>query len=196
MRTSYLPTAAFWCACSMAAPYLKAAIPLTCDRFPPTVQVLTVNSRSPCGPWVQSCQILFPWQTYSTRQAERPCSCTQIPNNRMLVLGQITKKGKGVMWVGRSNISGVLQWKRSSADLGALDKVKNTPFQFRNICLNIEHSYVLHQKLWPTIISKNALHQYVRKVHTKNFFTFIYLLFSFCFNLFIYSHYRLKDQDK
>lgn len=58
------------------------------------------TSGHPLGPWVQSCWILFPWQTHSTHQTERPCSCTQTPNNRMPVLGSPFYLGKGAMWTG------------------------------------------------------------------------------------------------
>lgn len=79
-------------------------------QIPTNCPALTVNSRSPRGLRAQSCWILFPWQTYSTHQTEWTCSCTQTPNNRMLVLGQ---KRLGPPFVeggdvsGWSNMSGV-----------------------------------------------------------------------------------------
>lgn len=82
----------------------RSAIPLTSDVFQPTVILpLTMNSRSPYGTRMEPCQILFPWQTYSAHQTERPCSCTQTLNNRMLVLWQKWPGpffGEGVMWAG------------------------------------------------------------------------------------------------
>lgn len=69
----------------------------------------TVNSRSPPGPRAQSRRILFPWQTCSAHQTERPCSCTQTPNNRMLVLGQ---KRSGPHFWGRGWCERVVKYFR------------------------------------------------------------------------------------
>lgn len=81
-------------------------------QIPTNCPALTMNSRSPHGSRVQSCRTLFPWQTYSSHQTERPCSCTQTPNNRMPVLEQRRLGplfGEGGNVSGWSNISGVLQ---------------------------------------------------------------------------------------
>lgn len=145
MRTSYLHAAAFSRDCSVALVYLKAAVPLTCDTFPQPSSPVTVNFGSPPGPWAQSCWILFPWQTYSSHQTESPCSCTQTPNNRMLVLGEkrmgppfFFLSGKGAMWTGGQIFQGFcngiilcdvsLKGSNGLKVLGALDKVRSLRF--------------------------------------------------------------------
>lgn len=145
MRTSYLHAMAFSCDSSVALVYLKAAVPLTCDTFPQLSSPVTVNFRSPPGPWAQSCWILFPWQTYSSHQTESPCSCTQTPNNRMLVLGEkrmgppfFFLLGKGAMWTGGQIFQGFcngiilcdvsLKGSNGLKVLGALNKVRSLRF--------------------------------------------------------------------
>lgn len=80
--------------------------------IPTNCPALTMNSRSPHGHRAPSCRILFPWQTYSTHQTERPCSCTQTPNNRMLVLGQ---KTFGSPFWGRGQCERVVKYFRGFA---------------------------------------------------------------------------------
>lgn len=148
MRISYLPTAAFWCACSMAPPYLKAAIPLTCDRFPPTVQLWPWTPGHPMVPGRSPVEYCFPGRhTQPIRQKDH-AAAPKHPTIGCLFWGRkgrVPFLGKGAMWAGGQIFQGFcnriilcdvpLNGRDRLQISVALGKVKNSFFHWRNIYL-------------------------------------------------------------
>lgn len=180
MRTSYLSTAAFWCACSVASPYLMAVIPLTCDRFPPTVQVWPWTPGHPLVPGCSPVEYCFPGRHAQPIRQKDHAAAPKHPTIGCLFWdrkGRVPFLGKGVMWAGGQIFQGFcngvilcdvpLYGSDHLQIWRTFDEVKNSPLNYWNI-------HLLLLKDWHMSISKNSLCQvilqYARKWLTKNVF--------------------------
>lgn len=114
MRTSYLSTAAFWCARSIAPSYPRAAIPLAYDRFPPTVQLWPWTPGHPVVPRRGPDEYCFPNRHAQLIRQKDHAAAPEHPTIGCLFWGRKGLVpfflGTGVMWAGGQIFQGFCNW--------------------------------------------------------------------------------------